>query len=573
MKFYFQRKVLLGFLLAISIISGLGIISYLNNQRYKQSNAWVIHTNQVQFHAQRILSLIVDIESGQRGYIISGDTSFLEPYHSGAAVIRQDINDLKKLVADNPVQSKRVDVIDSLVERKLKFAFNTIAMRQSSVDSAIEGVSTLEGKILMDHVRETLDDFQEEEKRLLAQRVNITENDLINFSSTFTALMIATVGILVAVFWMINLNLKARTEARIATAEAMARVQDMYDNAPCGYHSLDANGYFIEINQTELGWLGYTREEIVGKKRFPDVLTPQFAAGFDEAYAATKLSGAIRDVECEMVRKNGTTFPVILNATLLYDGEGKVLQSRSTVFDYTEKKHAEEKIIHLNHELEAFTYSVSHDLRAPLRSIDGYARILSDDYAKQLDTEGQRVLSVIIRNANRMGRLIDDLLDFSRVGRKDINVTRFNMNTLVKTVFDEQMENDKTRTVECRIHNLADAASDPQLVKQVWVNLISNALKYSRKKEKSVVEISSQTTDKEVIYTISDNGTGFDMQYSHKLFNVFQRLHKTQDFEGTGVGLAIVQRIISRHGGRVWAEGRIDEGASFHFSLPVNHTA
>lgn len=573
MKFYFQRKVLLGFLVAISIISALGIISYLNNQRYKKSNAWVIHTNQVLFHAQRILSIIVDIESGQRGFIISGDTSFLVPYHSGVTVIRDDINQLKKLVADNAEQSERVVRMDSLVKNKLAFAASTIALHYNNRNAAVADVSTQEGKILMDHIRTLFTEFQAEEKRLLTQRIHITEDELIKFSSTFTALMIATAGILVIVFWMTNSNLKARTEAEIAAAQAMARVQDIYDNAPCGYHSLDENGYFIEINHTELTWLGYEREEVIGKKRFPDVLTPQYAARFDEAYAATKLSGMVRDVACDMVRKDGTIFPVLLNATILYDETGKMQQTRSIVLDYTEKKHAEEKILRLNSELEAFTYSVSHDLRAPLRSIDGYARILSDDYTKQLDDEGQRILGVVIRNANRMGRLIDDLLDFSRIGRKDINVIRYNMNALVQSVFDEQMEQEKSRTVQYHIGDLADAASDPQLMKQVWVNLISNALKYSRKKEKPVVEISSQIVDREVVYTIRDNGTGFDVQYSHKLFKVFQRLHKTQDFEGTGVGLAIVQRIINRHGGRIWADAKIDEGASFHFTLPINHTA
>lgn len=172
-----------------------------------------------------------------------------------------------------------------------------------------------------------------------------------------------------------------------------------------------------------------------------------------------------------------------------------------------------------------------------------------------------------------MGRLIDDLLDFSRLGRKEITKAMYGMETLVKSVLEEQVDAEKGRVIEYHIHDIENALSDPQLIKQVWTNLISNALKYSRKKEKSIVEITSQMAEKEVVYTIRDNGTGFDMQYIHKLFNVFQRLHKAQDFEGTGVGLAIVHRIINRHGGRVWAEAKEGQGASFFFSLPIEQNA
>jgi PAS domain S-box-containing protein len=574
MKFYFQRKALLGFFLAMSIISWLGFSTYLNNQKYKQSNYWVIHTNEVMFHAERILSLIIDIESGQRGFIITGDSAFLEPYHSGVAVIHKDIDELKTLVSDNENQLARIKDLSKLIEEKLAFAKSSIASREASTQQAYESVRTMQGKILMDQIRKVMHDFQQEEKRLLTARSTINETGLVNFSSTFIALLVATVVILVLVFFAINKNLRTRTEAERALRQAMERVRDMYDNAPCGYHSLDNRGYFQEINHTELRWLGYTKEEVIGKMRFPDILKPEYAIQFEESFASTKKTGSISGVECEIVRKDGTSFPAILSATLLYDKDGEVVKTRSTVFDYTEKKQAEEKIVQLNHELESFTYSVSHDLRAPLRSIDGYARILADDYLKQLDPEGQRVLNVIIKNANRMGKLIDDLLDFSRFGRKEVNKTRYSMEAVIRSVCEEQLEADKNRIVEFDVQSITNALSDPQLIKQVWTNLISNALKYSRKKEKSIVEITSQISEREVIYSICDNGTGFDMQYAHKLFNVFQRLHKAQDFEGTGVGLAIVHRIISRHGGRVWAESKnIDEGACFYFSLPVDQSA
>lgn len=221
-----------------------------------------------------------------------------------------------------------------------------------------------------------------------------------------------------------------------------------------------------------------------------------------------------------------------------------------------------------NKDLEAFSYSVSHDLRAPLRAVSGYASIVEEDYSDVLDKEGKRLLHEVQENARRMGTLIDDLLTFSRLGRKPINTTLINMSGLCITAFDEVQESAKPK-VEFILHPLQNAMADYALIKQVLINLISNAIKYSSKIEKPVIEISSFLKDNQVVYAIKDNGVGFDMKYVNKLFGVFQRLHSTDEFEGTGVGLATVQRIIRKHEGFTWAESQENEGATFYFSLPV----
>src|SRR5579859_900156 len=235
-------------------------------------------------------------------------------------------------------------------------------------------------------------------------------------------------------------------------------------------------------------------------------------------------------------------------------------------------KLAEQEAIKINSELESFTYSVSHDLRAPLRSINGYAQILKEDYGDRLDEEGNRVLQVISRNAKRMGQLIDDLLGFSRLGRQEPRKSMINMNELVKSVLEELIDLQKGREVILNIAPMESSLGDVSMIRQVWVNLLSNALKYSQKKETSWIEINClmPASPGEVVYYVKDNGAGFDMQYAHKLFGVFHRLHKTEDFDGTGVGLALAKRIIDRHKGRIWAEGKVNEGAVFYFSLPKN---
>jgi PAS domain S-box-containing protein len=222
-----------------------------------------------------------------------------------------------------------------------------------------------------------------------------------------------------------------------------------------------------------------------------------------------------------------------------------------------------------NKELEAFSYSVSHDLRAPLRTVDGFSQALLEDFGPQLPEEGQRLLRTIRAGAQRMGMLIDDLLAFSRLGRQSLSQrATVDMGQLVREALQELLPEREGRRVELQIRDLVPADGDVALLKQVWVNLLSNALKYTRRREIAVIEVGSEVEKGESVYFVRDNGTGFDTRYANKLFGVFQRLHRAEDFEGTGVGLAIVQRIIQRHGGRVWADAVVDRGAIFRFTLP-----
>jgi signal transduction histidine kinase len=220
-----------------------------------------------------------------------------------------------------------------------------------------------------------------------------------------------------------------------------------------------------------------------------------------------------------------------------------------------------------NKELDAFSYSVSHDLRAPLRSIDGYGKILEEDYAPRLDDEGRRLVGVVRSRAGDMNRLIDGLLEFSRLGRREPARERVAMTQVARAVAAELAPTAPAASV--RIAELPDAHADPVLIRQVWANLIGNALKYSSKRTQPQVEVGAREEAAQTVYWVRDNGAGFDMQYAERLFGVFQRLHSPKEFPGTGVGLATVQRIVQRHGGRVWAESRPDAGATFSFSLPL----
>jgi signal transduction histidine kinase len=222
----------------------------------------------------------------------------------------------------------------------------------------------------------------------------------------------------------------------------------------------------------------------------------------------------------------------------------------------------------INKELESFSYSVSHDLRSPLRALIGYAEMLKEDYGTQMDEEANRLMDVIQRNARRMNQLIDDLLEFSRAGKQQLDLAKVDMDGMVNRLCVELKES-LSHNANIKIGKLESALGDHMLLRQVWINLVSNAIKYSSKREDPFVEIRSAVDATNVVYSITDNGAGFDMQYAERLFGVFQRLHKDTEFAGTGIGLSIVQRIIARHGGTVWAEGKVGKGATFYFSLPI----
>lgn len=680
-----------------------------------------------------------------------------------------------------------------------------------------------------------------------------------------------------------NVALELAVAERTAQLETInSEIEDLYNSAPCGYHSLDENGVIVRINDTWLKWTGYAREEVVGKMKMTDILTPACVGKFEKSFSTLRTRGEVYDVEYEIVRKDGSIFPVSLSATAVRDDSGKYLMSRSTLFDITQRRQVErqlhdanqfldsvienipnmifvkdakdltivrinragqdlighfgsdltgksdydlfpretadnftrmdrevldngrlrdipEETVHIpggeirilhtkkipvfdeqwkaqyllgisediterrqaekrvaaqhavtrvlaesssldeaasgllqvvcenmhwevgtlwrvdqsagvlrcveqwhvpsfdagefrafttsitfapgqgmpgrvwqtgepfwvsnlvadpafprgiigikygltgafgfpirlndevlgvidffgtempplddemnrmfsaigsqigqfierkraeteiralnaqlqahtsqleaaNRELESFAYSVSHDLRSPLRAIDGFSKIMEEDYVEKLDEEGRRLLGVIRTNSQKMGHLIDDLLAFSRLGRQPVVAAEIDMGALVRDALNEIQVQPDVILPECLIQNLPSAWGDRMLLRQVWINLLANAVKFTRTRSSPRIEVSGSQSGREAIYCIKDNGVGFDMMYYDKLFGVFQRLHSHEEFPGTGVGLAIVQRVVSRHGGRAWAEGVVDGGASFYFSLPVTET-
>ncbi len=387
---------------------------------------------------------------------------------------------------------------------------------------------------------------------------------------------------------------RKRAEDQLRASEQ--RYRTLVDAINDGLMLVDENTIITYVNANFAQMLGYAEAEIVGHP------TPEFmdeATGrLIPAAVERRKAGIAERYEIAWVRRDGRRLPTMLSARPIFDQERHYRGSLSVVTDLTEAKRAERELEryrqHLeelvetrtadlskanalleaaNKELEAFSYSVSHDLRAPLRAIDGFSRILLEDYADKLDAEGQRVANVVRDSAQKMNRLIDDILAFSRVGRVEMERGKIDMDALAHAVLRDLAPLTAGRKLSVEIKPLPPALGDLAMMERVWTNLLDNAIKFTGPKEPAIIEFGARTEGKEIVYYVRDNGVGFDMQYVEKLFGVFQRLHGVEEFPGTGIGLAIVKRIIARHGGRVWAEGKVNEGATFYFALPAQEKA
>jgi PAS domain S-box-containing protein len=348
---------------------------------------------------------------------------------------------------------------------------------------------------------------------------------------------------------------------------------------------------FVRVNKSFEELIGFTKAELVGKAAH-ELFSPAEADYVIAKDLEALAHGALVDIPRQSIHTAHLGLRTFHTMKMpIADDEGKPQYLLAISVDITERELAEEAIRELNvalqgqaaqlestnKELESFSYSVSHDLRAPLRAIDGFAEIIEEDYRDKLDDEGRRYLSVIRQNSRRMGALIDDLLEFSRLARQPVTNAEVNVESLVREVVQDVLTTERvdakgdSAPPSIEIGPLPAALGDRGLLRQVWTNLISNAVKYSSKSKQPVISISGCQVDAENHYSVRDNGVGFDMDYAEKLFGVFQRLHRNDEFSGTGVGLAIVHRVVTRHGGRVWAEGRVNDGAVFTFALPTEH--
>jgi len=564
MKNSVENKIVLGFAASVLALVGIGWISYRTTTNLVGAENWVSHTYQVIATLESGRAILTDVETAQRGYLLTGDTSFLEDCTNAQAQVDGWIKKLRNSIFDNPEQLQRLEKLEPLISQRLAVLNDRIKIRQEKgLQAAASSVSTREGKDLMDQILQGISGIHVAESRLGDQRLKdaqasaVIAEVVIVCGSAF-----ACAAGLVAIL-LIRRDLRLRQQAQDELDRFFTLSLDFL-----GIASTD--GYFKRVSPAVTDILGWSIEEFLSRP-FINFVHP-------DDRAAT-----LREVEKQVV--SGEKVLRFENRYQHKDGSWRVLSWQSipqpgglmyaTARDVTEQKRTEEEIIRqkkeleaANKELEAFSYSVSHDLRAPLRHVDGFVDLLRKQSAEKLDERGRRYLDIIADSARRMGALIDDLLVFSRMSRTDLRRAKVASESLVHEVRDAIQGEIRGRVV-WKVDRLPQVEADTAMLRQIWANLIGNAIKYSRTRDPAEIEIGcTDSGNGEFVFFVRDNGVGFDMKYVDKLFGVFQRLHRSDEFEGTGIGLANVRRIVSRHGGRTWAEGKVDGGATFFFSLP-----
>ena len=616
-----------GFAAGLALVVAVAAYSQRSTTALVEAAARVKHTHEVIGKIRELRSDFDEEQSGMRGFIITGDAAFLPLASEAIPKVRQHLPELWALTADNASQQARLAALEKVIGERLDFSQQTFELRKTAgFDAAARLVASGRGKALSDQIRTVLRAMEADERTLLA--VRRAQSGAI----TERTLAILPAGVLLSVlllsFGVLRLNGEVAARQRgaevlaweksaleligsaVSLHEVLDRVmlglEEQSPGALCSVLLLDADGLHLRHGAGPSLPGAYTRA-IDGVAIGPAAGSCGTAAYADrQVIVADIASDPLWADYRELALGHGLR---ACWSTPIHSGEGKILGTFAIYYHEPrhptpaemdgiaravhvtriaiERKHAEEEIRGLNtslegrvrertaqleaavRELDAFSYSVSHDLRAPLRAVDGFSRMVAEDNAARLDDEGRRMLGVIRSETQRMARLIDDLLAFSRLGRQQLEPVRIDMHGLAREVFDELAALEPARRLRLDLHPLPPARGVPAMLRQVWVNLIGNAIKFTGEREVGEIEIGArEDADGGRIYFVKDNGAGFDMRYAGQLFGVFQRLHTRQEFPGTGVGLALVQRIVQRHGGRVSAEGEVGRGATFSFALP-----
>ncbi|MEQ1858606.1 MAG: CHASE3 domain-containing protein [Chthoniobacteraceae bacterium] len=561
------KRIYLGLLAAACCLVGVVAVSVQSAWSFRNASLMALHANEVARRIDALHSQLKDVETGQRGFVISGKASFLEPYESGMAAIPRELEALRMLSISDPSLEGRLDEIAPLVAEKIAEIQLVLDVRKSQgAQAAAEIIATGRGLRIMESLRAKLGELEAAQNAQIRVHLEHARRDgrfsggALAVGLVFGAAMIGVVHRLVR-----------------SGEAAAAEIHDLYDRAPCGYHSLDVEGVFTAINDTELSWLGYTREELIGRVKHADLMTPESRALHHERFALFKENGSVAAIQFEVVRRDGSVMPILLNSTAIYGPDGRYASCRSTVYDNTEQVRSSralaaaiDRLRAVNEDLEAFSYTVSHDLRAPLRHVGGFSLMLAKHLGDQADEKTQHYLKTIEGAARNMESLIEALLAFSGLGRTHLTMSGVQLDRLVAGVKAGLNGEVSGRRIEWHIAPLPEIEGDATLLRQVFTNLIGNAVKYTRSRECAHIEIGlAESGAHELVVFVRDDGAGFDPSHAKKLFGVFQRLHTAAEFEGIGVGLANVRRIVERHGGRVWAEGAVGAGATFFVSLPV----
>jgi PAS domain S-box-containing protein len=544
----------------------------------REAERLVDHTYQVLNASELLLSTIQDAEARQRGYLLTGDEQYLEIYRGVVSAERSAVERLRTLAGDNLVQQARLKEVERLAGIRLTRLEQGISIRrEQGIGAAIEVVRTAEGARLMDQIRFLLYALETEEHRLLTQRTQAAADQA---ARTRWALALGT-ALLVALLIVAGVIIENDVGKLQSSERTLRRQADLLDKSQGAIVVWQLGGVIEYWNHGAEELYGIGREKAVGSTH-NELLHPIHPLGISAIEERLVRDGEWRGELTHVL--GGREIIVESRMTLVIEPDGRktVLKTNR---DITEEKRAQEEIRQLNRELEqrvqdrtaqleasnkeleAFAYSVSHDLRAPLRGIDGWSLALLEEYGSQFDQNAHQYLERVRAETQRMGNLIDDLLKLSRLTRAELRYESVDLSALSLAIARRLQEAEPNRSIDFAIQEGLAGIADARLLEIVLVNLLSNAVKFTGPRPRARIEFGQTRRHNELAFYVRDNGVGFDMAYASTLFGAFQRLHRYTEFPGTGIGLATAQRVLRRHGGKIWADAKPDQGATFYFTI------
>jgi len=560
------KSQVIGFLTIFLLVVVIGIIAgiyvHQSDNLFRKSTA----INEVLLRTGELRSAVIHREGAHSSGEVNSKAVDPSPTFERGTMLNERLTKLREAVSSVP--ELEAEANDVGIHLSGYLAAESVVRGQDSTSNVKEigENAQLEAVGLIETLEISLNGFE--------QLVRSLQSDLDrerrkNFYVTILSLgatVVLCLGLVLLLLRTTNLLHKSFQKNQKILSRRNTAIKDLFEQAPCGYLIVNSEGMITGTNQTLQTWLGYKKEDIVDRMHVSAII-PSWATAIMNLPSVSGNTPA-GNSEMEVLKSNGTSVPALVSLSMSTNALRTYDTYKLTLVDYTEQKKLENHLRQDINDLEAFSYSVSHDLRAPLRAINSYSAILKEEYMQKVDGEGAKIIETILNNSLNMGQLITDLLKLSKTGRQEVVKNPVNMEAMVEHIIQEHKASQQTGNVAFVINLTEPALADIGLIRQVWVNLISNAVKYSMPIENPVVEIGDYPLGNETVFFVKDNGVGFDMAYYHKLFGVFQRLHAKRDFEGTGVGLSLVKRIIENHHGRIWAEAEVNKGATFHFTLP-----
>ena len=575
-----EHKIVAAFAVAFLAILLVGIVTFHEARAHGDHNQWVVHTYEVLDRINGVSNAVDQIESGGRGYLLTGKRDYLEPYQTGIDNAGARLEELRRLTADNPIQQTRIDRLETLVNRAISSLHDKIDTRQHAGVEEVGPSMGTESKENVDQVRFATGEMKRTEKDLLDHRNKEADDSARRTLTSFVLFLTLAMLMLGAFFFFIWHDLAARRRAEEALRASDARLRGVLDGAPDAMVISDAAGAIQMVNSQAVTLFGYSRDDFSGRKLGTLLVERETPAGSEPEPDQKASDSAMTNFKAlaakyDGVRKNGELFPVDMSRSPLEVGGQPLLIS--AVRDRTEQERAEEALgkysldlARSNAELERFAYVASHDLQEPLRMVSSYTQLLSRRYKGKLDSNADEFIAYAVDGASRMQKLINDLLALSRVGTQAQPSEPVDTGaTLRRVLSDLKGAIESAGATVNPPEQMPTVLADGTQIGQLFQNLIGNALKFQGPQPPRI-DITVERAEGDFWqFSFQDNGIGIEPQYFERIFVIFQRLHGKEHYPGTGIGLAICKKIVERHGGKLWVESQPGQGANFLFTLPA----